>query len=273
MRSSVPITSNPAWKDTCGLGLGCFWARNRRADEGELSTDQCKARELALFAEPQWASFSKLGQTGVDTLKSALQMPLKDLAKEIFHGQRAAVLVRLSSCNKGLLALGSPRDTPNSQREYLMERVSKFERLASAALEGHYGTDRSFSTNAVYRLVTNISDLDYEFGRIMRQRGHLYSFKRQVDDDLADSRSEDYLEALKQHRAWAAACGDPLIISLRPETGGEDLAFMKPNDGIMTYLANVASMLPRRGLQLAVSLKPSESRGMLTADHFSLETR
>lgn len=136
--SSVQTTFHPFQEDT--HGLGCFWVRNRGAGKGELSAGQVRARELALFAESQWANFSGLEaeRTIVNALKSALQMPLRDLAKECLDRQRTTVLVRLSSCKNELLVLGPAIGTPNSQREYLMERVSNFKRLASAAREGHY---------------------------------------------------------------------------------------------------------------------------------------
>lgn len=260
----------PAREDT--HALGCFWVRNRGADEGELSAGQCRTRELALFAESRRASFSKLGRTGVDALKSALRMPLKNLANECLQRQRTELLRRLSACKKERLALGPPRDTPTNQREYLMERVSTFERLASAALEGHYGADRLFTTNAVYKLVTSITDLNYKFCNAMRKRGHTYYFKNEKDDDgQFDCNVHGFMQGLRELCEWAASC-EELGEFLHPYKGEEVDAMTKQEDSIIAYLRAVTSGLPRVGIQSTVSLKPSGLKKMLMAN-FSIAWR
>ena len=260
MKSSVQTTFHSAREDT--HGLGCFWVRNRGADELDLSAAQCKMRELALFAEPRWASFSTVGRTGVDALKSALQMSLRDLASECLDRQRTTVLERLSSCKNELQALGPARDTPDSQREYLMVRISRFEGLTTAALDGQYGADRAFSTNRVYRLATDIADLNYEFCSRMRERGHLYYFKNDVDDGLVDCRTEYYVQALNRLRDWAGPV-DELGEFLLAGMGGEEYAFKTQEYHVKCLLNSVIGGPEGRGLELSVSLRPSGPRKTL----------
>ncbi|KAJ4409411.1 hypothetical protein N0V85_004107 [Neurospora sp. IMI 360204] len=163
--------------------------------------------------------------------------------------QRTEVLRHLSACKKERLALGPPRDTSTSQREYLMERVSTFERLASAAMEGHYGADRLFNNKAVYRLVTNITGLNYNFCNAMRQRGHTYYFKNEKKDDgQFDLDAHSFLQGLRDLSEWAASY-EELGEFLHPDKGEEVNAMTKQADSIISYLRAVTAGLPRVGIQ------------------------
>ncbi|KAH7631142.1 hypothetical protein B0T09DRAFT_398765 [Sordaria sp. MPI-SDFR-AT-0083] len=148
--SSVQTTFHPFQKDT--HGLGCFWVRNRGAGKGELSAGQVRARELALFAESQWANFSGLEaeRTIVNALKSALQMPLRDLAKECLDRQRTTVLVRLSSCKNELLALG-----PAIAWEFDFTMIFR-EQAAKWALHANYLMESAIIT--VHRFIYEVME-------------------------------------------------------------------------------------------------------------------
>lgn len=87
-----------------------------------------------------------------------------------------------------------------------------------------------------------------------------------MDDERVDLSSQNDKEALNELRDWAASCKELWQIPQHEIRKGEHCAFIKPEDSLINYLKAVTAKLPRRGLQLIVSLRPSGPRGMPMAN-------
>lgn len=179
-------------------------------------------------------------------------------SQETLYRQRSKLEECLSACKKERHAMCKARDTPTKQRNYLMKRVSRFQRLAFAAVEGRYCVDRLFITRPEYRLVSMISDFNENFRSGMRKRGHTYYFESEKHDGKFDSAAQDLIQDVQGLREWAASCNEISKFLELPGSEEEEVtALAKPQDGIMSYLAKVISELPRVGKQSTVSIKPS----------------
>ncbi|KAF2181052.1 hypothetical protein K469DRAFT_692301 [Zopfia rhizophila CBS 207.26] len=85
-----------------------------------------------------------------------------------------------------LAKLGSPRDTEEQQRAYLIEKAQIFQRLTHAALRGDY-RDPFFKlafpeSNVVAHLRTEIQNLNIAFAYVMHHKGHSWTI---ADDQVS----------------------------------------------------------------------------------------
>ncbi|KAL2015627.1 hypothetical protein VTK56DRAFT_5084 [Thermocarpiscus australiensis] len=73
--------------------------------------------------------------------------------------------------------MGPPRDTPASQREYLINIASQVERAARDALDGRYEINDVFEQEPALKLITHIVKLNEGFAALMETKGHTRSFE------------------------------------------------------------------------------------------------
>lgn len=159
------------------LRLGYFVVSNRGADEDRLHLAECKEKEKKLFQHPNWAAIAELRRAGVDALRDELQNLLTDLAKQELPKQKAEITKRLSKSRKSLEEMGPPRNSPTSQREYLIRLASRFERAARDALEGRYQTNPVFDHDPALKLITQVVHLNEGFSSLMSKKGHTRKFQ------------------------------------------------------------------------------------------------
>lgn len=158
------------------LKLGYFVVRSRGADEDGLDISQCRKLESLLFGHPSWDAIAKLGRTGVQALKTELQVLLTDISKRELPKQRTEVEARLEASLQKLSLVGPARSDAASQRECLVKLTLKFERIVRDAIEGIYEGDQVFQKEPKLKLITKIVDLNEGFSELMAKKGHFWGF-------------------------------------------------------------------------------------------------
>ena len=132
-------------------------------------------RERELFSLEPWNELSKW-QLGIGSLRD-------ELMKHLFN-QICAELPRLvtdierekAKCEQELSDLGKANITSKDQRGYLIEVSGRFQQLVGAALEGNWTSDPIFQVETM-RLRAQIRNLNDEFEKTMRSKGHTSEFK------------------------------------------------------------------------------------------------
>jgi hypothetical protein len=90
---------------------------------------------------------------------------------------RSEVSKRLKECKRSLKSLGEERESPEQQSKYLLEIVSKFQRITENALYTNYGSQDAFDEEPDLRLATLVANHNVEFSEDFSSQGHVYNFK------------------------------------------------------------------------------------------------
>lgn len=101
---------------------------------------------------------------------------------------RSEVSKRLKDCKRSLESLGEERESPEQQSKYLLEIVSKFQRITENALHTNYGSQDAFDEEPDLRLATLVANRNVEFSDDFSSQGHAYSFKSHGHDDDSENR-------------------------------------------------------------------------------------
>lgn len=79
--------------------------------------------------------------------------------------------------------MGTSRSDERSQRAYLGNLASNFEKLVDYALNAYYTQDEIFNDRLEMRLITRIIRLNEVFSEVFSQRGHTRYFEHLDDED------------------------------------------------------------------------------------------
>lgn len=102
---------------------------------------------------------------------------------------RSEVSKRLKECKRDLANLGEERESPDQKSKYLLEIVSKFQRITENALHTNYGSQDAFDEEADLRLATKVANRNVQFSDEFSSRGHVYCFKSHGHDDDSENQS------------------------------------------------------------------------------------
>ncbi|KAJ5360070.1 dynamin [Penicillium concentricum] len=94
---------------------------------------------------------------------------------------------RLKECRKALESLGAERESPEQQSRYLLEVVSKFQRITENALHTNYGSQDSFDEYHSLRLATLVANRNAQFSDEVSNKGHVYCFNAHGHDDDSEN--------------------------------------------------------------------------------------
>jgi hypothetical protein len=82
-----------------------------------------------------------------------------------------------------LKELGDERETPEQQRNFLLDIVNEFNKITSQALSTNYGVNDIFDNHKDLRLATMIVTRDTEFANDIDRWGHEYKFNVHSDEN------------------------------------------------------------------------------------------
>ncbi|KAJ5706514.1 hypothetical protein N7536_002203 [Penicillium majusculum] len=168
--------------ETQGLG----WVVVKNLGQKDLQ-DKSKIRDIEedkFRNSPPWSRLSKENY-GIEALGLRLQALLASNVRREFPKVRSEVSKRLKECKKALESLGDERESPEQQGRYLLEVVSKFQRITENALRTNYGSQDSFDEYPSLRLATLVANRNAQFSEEISTQGHVYCFKaHDHDDDL-----------------------------------------------------------------------------------------
>ncbi|BCR96683.1 dynamin family protein [Aspergillus luchuensis] len=154
--------------------------------------DPSKDRDIAedIFRHsPPWNRLSK-DNYGIEALRARLQTLLASNVRREFPSVRSEVLKRLKECKRALEGLGEERESTEQQRKYLLEIVSKFQRITENALQTNYGSQDAFDDEPELRLATLVANRNALFSDEISTHGHTYAFVSHThDDDSEDQRN------------------------------------------------------------------------------------
>ena len=176
------------------LQLGWHVVKNRGFGLGEQSDTERDESEKQFFATGAWASLPRTN-VAIDALRTKLSRVLLQHIRKGLPSLGVAINNAILSTETDLKALGSPRDEPQQQRNFLMEKAQKFQSITLDALRGLY-SDEFFDVTSLdsiphTRLRTQIQDLNLAFACAMYNKGHQYDI---VDGRLSQDGGSNMLE-------------------------------------------------------------------------------
>lgn len=94
---------------------------------------------------------------------------------------------RLEECKRGLENLGEERESTEQRSKYLLEIVSKFQRITEDALRTNYGSQNAFDKEPKLRLATLVANRNAQFCDEVSVQGHVYEFMSHSHDDDSEA--------------------------------------------------------------------------------------
>lgn len=154
--------------------LGWHVLKNRNYEMRDASSAERDEAEENYFAAGIWTSMDP-AQLGVKSLKTRLSNVLKDQILRQLPGLLQDVETGISTCERQLERLGTPRTTLEDQRRYLLRASRDFSVLMKAAVDGFYNDPffGSAKTAAGYsrRLRAVVQNTLTDFEEDMRLKG------------------------------------------------------------------------------------------------------
>ncbi|KAJ5938478.1 hypothetical protein N7466_001612 [Penicillium verhagenii] len=163
-------------------GLG--WVVVRNLGQKDLH-DSSKSRDLeeeSFRNSPPWNQLST-DNYGIGALRARLQILLTSNVRREFPLVRSEVSKKLKGCKKMLENLGEERVTADQQRKFLLEIVTKFQRITENALHTNYASEDKFDKEPDLRLATLVANRNAKFSDDFLSHGHLYGFKSHAHDE------------------------------------------------------------------------------------------
>ena len=154
------------------LQLGWHVVRNPDFHERNDPTYNREAREIELFSQEPWKHCDR-EQFGIESLRRALTKHLFRQIRSQLPRLQAEILREKVRSDEELKSLGELRVSSKDQRKYLNGISRRFEYLVGAGLEGQWNSD-SFFDKEMSRLRAKIRNLNDEFERAMKTRGHTH---------------------------------------------------------------------------------------------------
>ncbi|OQE03259.1 hypothetical protein PENSOL_c001G05377 [Penicillium solitum] len=155
---------------THSLALG--WTVVRNAGQQQL-LDQSSDRDLVevkFFRENHPWSNLPTDKVGIIALKIRLQDMRTDVGR------------KLKAMKNDLSALGNERSTPEQQRSFLLDVITRFQDIVSQAMATSYGTHELFDKEKQSRLATIVRNRMDVFKSDMEEYGVEYKFVSEVPD-------------------------------------------------------------------------------------------
>ena len=166
------------------LKLGYCVIKNRSADDHSSSAAERLASERAFFQAPPWSTCNDSTALGTDALRTLLRGLVLDISKRELPHVRSEIESRRRTCAQQLAALGSPRSSELTQRQYLVEMAVRGQDITKSALNGYYAGDNGlFQKQPALRLITKLIRLNETFADTFWKKGHVQYFRDSWSDD------------------------------------------------------------------------------------------
>ncbi|KAI3326552.1 interferon-induced GTP-binding protein Mx [Xylariaceae sp. AK1471] len=175
-----------ARNDNVFFKLGWHVLRNRKFEESANSLIERNQEEAKFFRTSNFKSLPK-ECVGIDALRTRLSVLLFEHVKHELPKLRQDLEEGLREAHEERDFLGAPRSSSEECRSYLAQLSLDYYELCKAAVHGfyeggffHFNSDEEFASNsdtAVIRLRALIQQLNTDFAKTFRLRGH----KFQVD--------------------------------------------------------------------------------------------
>jgi len=162
------------------LKHGWFLVRNlgqRELREGGVNRN---AAEDEFGRKKPWDTVSP-DRYGINSLRLCLQEVVIDNSRMSFFEVRLEIMKRLKSRKQALKDLGNERVTPEQQRSYLLDAVTRFQEIVSQGLSSNYGMDDIFDSHPSLRLATLVMRRHTVFAGDLSFWAHEYNFKTETD--------------------------------------------------------------------------------------------
>ncbi|KAJ5472087.1 hypothetical protein N7539_008656 [Penicillium diatomitis] len=169
-------------------GLGWVVVRNLGQKDLQDPSKNRDVEEEIFRVSPPWNRLSS-DNYGINALGTRLQALLASNVRRVFPSVRSEVSKRLKECKRALESLGEERGSPEQQSKFLLEIVSKFQRITEDALHTNYGAQDAFDEEPDLRLATKCANRNAQFSDDFSAYGHVYGFKSHEHDDDSEIRS------------------------------------------------------------------------------------
>ncbi|KAK2734158.1 hypothetical protein FQN55_002899 [Onygenales sp. PD_40] len=159
-----------------GWKMGWSIVRNpgqKDLDEGIVDRDYSEANFFRMHSP--WNTLDK-EKVGVAPLRARLQEILTSHIRREFPNVKSEICKQLAVKKKEIESLGPERGTSESQAKYLLDIITRFQHIASLALNSNYGGDDLFDKESATRLATILVNRNEKFSDHMEHCGHKYSF-------------------------------------------------------------------------------------------------
>ncbi|KAL9126918.1 MAG: hypothetical protein Q9217_004113 [Psora testacea] len=125
---------------------------------------------------------------GIEALRGRLVRLLAEMIEREFPKVKAEISQRLKVCKQNLEHLGPSRGTKDQQYTLILDLATRFQRIATLALNAHYGGDDVFESFPNLRLATAIVNRNEKFSEDVWKKGHKMAFRQ--DAFLEEEASE-----------------------------------------------------------------------------------
>ncbi|KAI0440050.1 interferon-induced GTP-binding protein Mx [Xylaria telfairii] len=163
--------------------LGWHVLRNRKFEESAFSLFERNYSETTFFRTSAFKSLPK-ECVGIDALRTRLSVLLFEHVKQELPKLKQDLEVALRESQEQRKLLGAPRSKTEDCKSYLAQLSLDYYQLCKAAVNGHYegdffrfNSDDNFSSQsnaAVVRLRALIQQMNMEFAKNLRLRGHKF---------------------------------------------------------------------------------------------------
>lgn len=102
-------------------------------------------------------------------------------------------------CRDDLVALGPSRETKEQQHKYLQDLSTRYKEITDQALKSHYSDD-VFDHCQSLRLATVFARRNETFAHDVRDKGHTFEFKREVDSAPEVTASTKHISSTSRYR-------------------------------------------------------------------------
>lgn len=160
---------------------------NRSQQQLDITLSERNYNERSFFNQAPWDDIQN-DRKGIKSLKKRLNRLAVEASRQKFDEVGLEIIDRLNNARMKLKTLGSPRDTVETQRLFLLQLSSEYQSLINKATDGYYGRDDCFRNNASLRLATVIMQENEHFSKIVAKKGSHRAFSA-VDQDF-ESASE-----------------------------------------------------------------------------------
>ncbi|CAI7625749.1 unnamed protein product [Penicillium palitans] len=160
------------------------WIVVRNAGQQQL-LDQSSDRDLVeakFFRENHPWSNLPTEKVGIVALKIRLQDVQTTQIRREFPKMRTDVGRKLKAMKHDLSSLGNERSTPEQQRSFLLDVITRFQDIVSQAMATSYGTHELFDKEKQSRLATIVRNRMDIFKSDMEEYGVQYKFVSEVSD-------------------------------------------------------------------------------------------
>ncbi|KAH6664599.1 dynamin family protein [Halenospora varia] len=161
------------------LALGWHLVRNPGQQELSDPTTDRHALERTFFALPPYNNLDK-DKVGIPALKIRLQEVLATHTRCEFPKVKSELNKKLKTCRSSLANLGEKRETLADQSKYLIDVATRFQEVASLALDAKYWGNDIFNQHSNLKLATLIVNRSEAFSKMVEEMGHTYQFEAAI---------------------------------------------------------------------------------------------